>query len=240
MLAHRYTPSRCCPANCRVNTNTQRTLGCSYSLHWHRGWTDTHPHLLETHKKIKNHHICFSINLIPAVRKQHWTTERTILWPVQTSASGSKRYPLGHWQVKLPGVFLHRPFSHSSLFIRHSSISEEKTQTETERERDGMTFLKLAFFFHMRAVRFHFPRGRGHYGAVDLPTQFLPVRSTSKPSLQSHLKVLTMFSHTPFWQRSGSRAHSLMSEEAKNNLLNVTVGKKKTYPKLWSHLIWMF
>lgn len=25
--------------------------------------------------------------------------------------------------MKLPGVFLHRPLSHSSLFIRHSSIS---------------------------------------------------------------------------------------------------------------------
>lgn len=44
--------------------------------------------------------------------------------PSQTSVFGLKVYPLGHWHVKLPGVFLHRPFSHSSLLIRHSSISE--------------------------------------------------------------------------------------------------------------------
>lgn len=41
---------------------------------------------------------------------------------------------MGHWQVKLPGVFLHRPFSHSSLFIRHSSISEGGAQTRQHAE----------------------------------------------------------------------------------------------------------
>lgn len=68
-------------------------------------------------------------------------------------------------------------------------------------------------------------RGQGHYRAINLPTQFLPVRSTSKPSLQVHLNVLNIFSHTPFWQMSGSRAHSLISEKARNNLLNITVEK---------------
>lgn len=38
-----------------------------------------------------------------------------------------------------------------------------------------------------------------------------PVRSTSNPRLQLHLYVLNMFSHTPFWQMSGSRAHSFIS-----------------------------
>lgn len=59
------------------------------------------------------------------------------------------------------------------------------------------------------------------YRAIHPPTQFLPVRSTSKPSLQVHLYVLSMFSHTPFWQISGSRAHSLISEKVKNSVLNI-------------------
>lgn len=46
--------------------------------------------------------------------------------PWQVSVSELKTYPLGHWQVKLPGVFLHWPFSHSWLFTIHSSISEGK------------------------------------------------------------------------------------------------------------------
>lgn len=72
----------------------------------------------------------------------------------------------------------------------------------------------------------HFPRCWGHYKAVHLPIQFLPVRSTSKPSLQVHLYVLSIFSHTPFWQTSGSRAHSLISEKANIKLLNtIRVGK---------------
>lgn len=71
---------------------------------------------------------------------------------------------------------------------------------------------------------FHFLRG--DYRAVDLPMQLLPDRSTSNPSLQVHLYVLNIFSHTPFWQMSGSRAHSLISEKAKNSLLNITAEKK--------------
>ena len=45
------------------------------------------------------------------------------------------------------------------------------------------------------------------------PTQLFPVMSTSKPALQLHLYVLSMFSHTPLKQMSGSRAHSLISGE---------------------------
>lgn len=47
-------------------------------------------------------------------------------WPSQMSFSELKKNPLGHWQVKLPGVFLHRPFSHRSVFTMHSSISKEE------------------------------------------------------------------------------------------------------------------
>lgn len=65
-------------------------------------------------------------------------TEGTSHPPSQTSVLGLKEYPLGHWQVKLPGVFLHRPFSHSSLLIRHSSISEEGAQTQ--QRADGVLF----------------------------------------------------------------------------------------------------
>lgn len=57
---------------------------------------------------------------------------------------------------------------------------------------------------------------QGHYRTVHPPTQLFPVRSTSKPSLQVHLYVLSMFSHTPFWQMSGSRAHSLISAKTIN------------------------
>lgn len=32
-LTHLYTPTQCCPVNCPLSTSTQRSLGCSYSLH---------------------------------------------------------------------------------------------------------------------------------------------------------------------------------------------------------------
>lgn len=118
-------------------------------------------------------------------------------WPSQTSVSGSNRNPLKHWQVKLPGVFLHRPLSQSRLFIIHSLMSEK---TKTKRWNDyGRSYKSSKETCH-------------------LPTQFLPERSTSKPVLQVHLYVRCMFSHTPFWQMSGSRAHSLMSEKAEGTL----------------------
>lgn len=102
-----------------------------------------------------------------------------------------------------------------------SSDTHQYLRKNTDRHK---TFFTLAF--DLRLFTLNFPRCQGHYRAVHLPIQFLPVRSTSKPSLQVHLYVLSIFSHTPFWQMSGSRAHSLISEKAKNNLLNIRVGKK--------------
>lgn len=65
-------------------------------------------------------------------------------WPSQTSVSELKMYPLGHWQVKLPGVFLHRPLSHSSLFIRHSSISDgQQTQKHGDFPHPGFPLLNF-------------------------------------------------------------------------------------------------
>lgn len=73
-------------------------------------------------------------------------TERTNHWPPQTSDSGSKMYPLGHWQVKLPGVFLHRPFSHSSRFSTHSSMSGGK-QTQRQVPPQWLFICRLCFFW---------------------------------------------------------------------------------------------
>lgn len=61
--------------------------------------------------------------------ESYYSNVTTAVWvpvshrPSQMSFSELKKNPLGHWQVKLPGVFLHRPFSHRSLFTTHSSIS---------------------------------------------------------------------------------------------------------------------
>lgn len=123
--------------------------------------------------------------------------------PWQMSVSELKTYPLGHWQVKLPGVFLHWPFSHSCLFTTHSSISEGK-------HKRGKPVVLIAMPLYLGG---HSLLCEVTQHTVDLPTQFLPVRSTSKPSLQAHLYVLSIFSHTPFWQMSGSRAHSFISEK---------------------------
>lgn len=79
----------------------------------------------------------------------------------------------------------------------------------------GTETWKASYFTLVWAAPLHI---QWYRTAADLPMQFLPVRSTSKPSLQAHLYVLSMFSHTPFWQMSGSRAHSLISEKTHSDL----------------------
>ena len=62
---------------------------------------------------------------------EHGRNKRGSISPSQTSVWVSKRYPVGQWQLKLPGVFLHRPLSHSSLFTRHSSMSGRSPHNHT-------------------------------------------------------------------------------------------------------------
>lgn len=61
---------------------------------------------------------------------EQYSSTSVCLSPSQMSDAGSNWNPFGHWQVKLPGVFRHRPLSQRSRFITHSSMSENDTYTE--------------------------------------------------------------------------------------------------------------
>lgn len=87
---------------------------------------DTHSSTSAGNKMNKMTDPVFAPGCLSSYRHPKWIHH----WPSQTSCSGLKRNPLGHWQVKLPGVFLHRPLSHNCLLTRHSSISEEKHTNE--------------------------------------------------------------------------------------------------------------
>lgn len=52
--------------------------------------------------------------------------------------------------------------------------------------------------------------------AISIPTQFFPSVVNSKPALQMHWKLPSVFTHRPFLQRTPFWMHSSISGKIKN------------------------
>lgn len=209
-----------------MNTSTQRTLGCSYSLRWCTGWTHTHPHLQETNTV--RQYATAALWWRQSVRQNKWVSDpRRRLCQHQRGI----RWDSDRWNCLACSCTDRFHTASCSLDI-HRYLSKKTTRRDFD-----YTDLDIIHYTGCAVVQIG-GGGGGRYAAVDLPTQFLPEWSTSNPSLQLHLYVLSMFSHTPFWQTSGSRAHSLISEKPENNLWTLEY-EKRILSSRWFIWLWL-
>ena len=156
-----YTVTRWGPAYCRTYTDTQRTPGCSDNPRSRTGWTNTRRYLEESENRtgsgltwrdsLTSQQRC-EVKEYRAVNADDgpWTS------PSQTSVCVSKRYPVGQWQLKLPGVFRHSPLSHSCLFTRHSSMSGRPTaQAQVTHSHFHDTRITFITLYGMTSTDYH-------------------------------------------------------------------------------------